>query len=521
MKNFFLVLVFLAAFLFIGSMYIKKEIQEKIKSIPNLQCEEIALSFWSNSIDLNGLSILINLALENKKNQESLDIRSSKISLRRISYWKLLMRKELQLTSVIVQDVSVATISKKKDNPEVTKIPQKERLLNKILVKEFIVQKGKLDLQYKNFKTIDLDNFTSNISNFQIDLKKDVLNLDWDAITFSGKGLQLDNEESDCKLLAATLDLKRDSTLMIHDLKWKPKFSKATYLDRHPYRKALVNLKVAKLQVAGLNIKDVFLNKKIQLREIETEGADLHIYSDKNTPLCPDCIRVYPYERLQNSSWLIDIDSFKIKNLNLTLQTLAEDKEKTGQLAWKEVYASIYNITNNPLKTTTHRNTVADIQATFLKDSKMEVHLEFPNFKKNQPYRFCGNVEKVKLKQINTFLVFAKNLRIKQGYVKRFSFDGSGDLTKASGKVKLQYEDLAIELIKKDNTPRKLLSNMVNKLLTKRELSKEGELLQEGKMYFEREKQKSFFANWWFSLQSGLKSIILPDLILKEELKTK
>jgi len=61
---------------------------------------------------------------------------------------------------------------------------------------------------------------------------------------------------------------------------------------------------------------------------------------------------------------------------------------------------------------------------------------------------------------------------------------------------------------------------IANSLIGKESNPAKENILRQGKIFFERDESKSFINNWWKAMQSGIKSTVLPNILLSEELES-
>ncbi|MFK7978412.1 MAG: hypothetical protein AB8G86_00395 [Saprospiraceae bacterium] len=503
---------------FLLSLYIKKNALEKITDIPGIACENVAFNPFSGCLELEQLSIQRPIG---EKESEVLDLITTKVKIHGLSYWQYLKNDKVFVNEVLFADLAIKVKANKEEMTVERDSQAKRNTPEEILVKKIRIENGQLAVQNEQFKQLQLDTFSTNIDNFQFLIKKDSQQINWSKFEFLSKQFLLNEQKSDNRLLASSIELTANNKLSIQDFRWQPKYSKSNYLDHHPYRKARLDVKIPSVEVFQFSLHDLLFKKSLKAQSIVAKDGALKIYTDKNKVACPDCLKTYHYEDFIDSELKIGIDSIQIKNSLIVLEELGAGKQKAGKLDWSKVYASIYNLTNHPAEALTKPTTVADIQAIFVDDGQVDLHFEFPNFDKNADYRFYGNLDRVKLKDINSFLVFSKRFRIKQGVVSKFAFNGRGNLQGASGEMKLRYKDLALQLLNKDRSPRKFLSKIANTLIGNKNNPNKDEKLRKGIMYFERDLQKSFISNWWRTMQTGIKSTMLPNILLPKELEHK
>lgn len=503
---------------FLLSFSVKKIALEKITNIPGITCKNVGFNPLSGCLNLEELTIQRPIC---EKESEVLNLITTKVQIHGLSYWQYLKNDKVIVNEVLFADLAIRVEANKQGVMVQRDSQAKSNTPEEILVKNFRIENGQLSAQNKQFKQLQVDTFSTNIEDFQFLTKNDSQQINWNKLEFLSKQFLMNEQKSDNRLLASSIELSANSKLSIQDFRWQPKYGKSKYLNHHQYRKARLDVKIPNLEIFQFPIHDLLFKQTLKAQSIVAEDGALKIYTDKNKEACPDCLKTYHYEDFIDSELKIGIDSIQIKNSLIVLEELGTGKQKAGKLDWSKVYASIYNLTNYPKEALTKPNTIADIQAIFVDDGQVDLHFEFPNFDKNADYHFYGTLDRVKLKEINSFLVFSKRFRIKQGVVSKFAFNGRGNLQGASGEIELRYKDLSLQLLNKDRSPRKFLSKIANTLIGNKNNPDKEEKLRKGIMYFERDLQKSFISNWWRTMQTGIKSTMLPNFLLPKKLEHK
>ncbi|MFK8101174.1 MAG: hypothetical protein AB8G15_01565 [Saprospiraceae bacterium] len=85
---------------------------------------------------------------------------------------------------------------------------------------------------------------------------------------------------------------------------------------------------------------------------------------------------------------------------------------------------------------------------------------------------------------------------------------------------RFEQDNLTISVMNNQKTKRKnFLSRLVNRLTIKKNNVAGTRRYEKGKIHYVRKKRGSIFHQWWHSIQSGLRSIILADILLEKELR--
>jgi len=307
-------------------------------------------------------------------------------------------------------------------------------------------------------------------------------------------------------------DLKVDSFRLV------PLYRKDNWSQQFEYKKSRLDLRLPQLLASGVNFREALQSKKIKFEKLQLVGGQLEVFIDKNKPLCPDCYKAFPQEKLLKSASIIDIDLIEVKKSNIVVIIEKEDK---GKVQFEEVYASIYNVTNDSLKIKENESVKADVITQFMGSTKMEVQFEFLLNSPSFVYRYDAQVAAMDLRKLNDIFTFKRAVNIKSGQMKSANINVRGDNHQASGEMEMVYEDFKIELMKKEKQrPKALVSGLINGLIMRSNNQKEEKDYQKGKIFYKRASNRSIFHQWAHAAQTGMQSILLPDFLLSEELKS-
>jgi hypothetical protein len=92
----------------------------------------------------------------------------------------------------------------------------------------------------------------------------------------------------------------------------------------------------------------------------------------------------------------------------------------------------------------------------------------------------------------------------------RFAFNGNRE--RASGTFAIEYEDLKVDIYKKDGKKKNKLISAVGNLLVKNDTDGD---LKKVDVSVERSKDKSVFNFLWKFVMEGLKQTVLPKVVVK------
>lgn len=506
------ILLVLTACIFTGiTYYTHSHVSQRIADSSGISCNEISINLLSGCIDLHDLEIVQDL-----KDAEQLTLRSTKAHIHGLSYWKYLRQNKVAVKNLVFENLDIEVSPYLDENPT---IPQEKTAESsppsEIFIKSFQILDGRLNVKDNQFNKIEIDSFSTEVSAVQYFPERDSAQVEWGISEFWSNNLRINIKDKHYLLASDEIKLTTNKELSILNMEWQPKRNKENFTKSLSCRKPRLDIKLQSLNIYPFSVEEILFENRFRVSNIVIGNGDLEVFSDKTKEACTDH-KMYFYEKLAETDLQIHVDSITIKKSKITFEELRHD-DNSGELTWNDVYASIYDLSNMP--ETQKSNTYVNIQANFVEESKLKVNFTFPNFSSVKNYKYDGTLDHIELTKLNRFLNFSNRLRIKTGELNQLTFKGEGNSKSSSGTMELLYKDLGVALLKKDGSRRKFLSKLSNVLINNRNNPDAKNELRIGRMYSERNTEKSFISNWWMTLQSGMKSTILPNFLLPDELE--
>ena len=111
--------------------------------------------------------------------------------------------------------------------------------------------------------------------------------------------------------------------------------------------------------------------------------------------------------------------------------------------------------------------------------------------------------------KLNPTVYPAIGMKFKNGKLDGINFNFSGNSTRTKGELTMLYEDLEVELFKKNDSENKTISWVANTFVKKSNPNKSGKTIV-GQIDFERIKYKGIGNYLWKSIQSGIVNSMAP-----------
>lgn len=267
------------------------------------------------------------------------------------------------------------------------------------------------------------------------------------------------------------------------------------------------NINLRKINLEGLNPEKLIENHELWLTKLELDSLQMEAFRDVRLPMGPKPDTKLPGDMIAGIPIPLHCDSFILHHANIRYTERAVESTEAGHVDFTGLQAMSRNFTNidSLLEAPVHM----DVKAKLFDQAMMSAQLTFASSKFPHTYRMKGELEPMPFTAFNSMLQPALSARIHDGIIHRLAFDFTYDNDVSNGSLLLDYDNVKIEVLKRENQKdRKIQSALVNVLVHEHN-HPDDKKYRQGTIGFERDKKKSVFNFWWKSILSGIKSVMV------------
>ena len=521
--GFGIVLFLILVGLFGISFYVQSQLENRLSSINHFKYDNLQVSWRLGNIRINNFSFSPTLP-EDSTRQTDKAIICKVLHIGGIHWWDLIRNKKLIVNTLSLDKLKInVDYPKNISNITLTDSSSSKANINEILIKKIKLNDADLAFAKSNTFQMNVQHVNGEVRGFEIFPERDSRKIEIkkiDVRTGAGHFTKVDglyNLNWDNLVVNST-----DKIGQIQNLQLQSKISKTQWKSKIQPKKSRLDITVPQVTATNFNGRLLFFSPGLIADELTVENAKMEIYSDESMIPCANCYKPFIHELLLELNIPVELKKIILKQCNIELELLAKNADQAGKISFENLYASIYNIHNTPDLLKKSKTITAEVRSNFMGKSALKVNFDFILSKPNYPYRFKGDLEQLDLVELNSLLRFSSTVIIKSGQLNKLKFDVTADNQLAQGDMEFNYENFKIQLIDKEtNKPKKLLSSIVNTIGLKNNNTLESSNFKEGKMYYPRKRNHAIFHQWWYTIQSGLKSTLLPELLNSEQLDSK
>ncbi|MFV8226324.1 hypothetical protein [Christiangramia aquimixticola] len=486
------------AVLALGLLVANNILEAKIKKGIEANLDNIQATYRKVDVKiLNRSAEVFDARLSIKGKQLSLDL----IRLENINLYEYIVNKNVEVGKLIINDPNVKIFdlpSRSKDSIA----PKKSKSFkNKIFINKVNINGGSLkifekdSLQHRLFakiRAIDLKDVLIDSASLKAKL----------PFIFSPGQIKIDSIFYDLDQLQVLSTGKiqiKDQDLGVKNLQILPKYSKAGHQKYLKNEKDRYILKIDSLALNSFKWDPENEESRFQSENTLISNFHFEIYRDKLKPDETSYKSLYS-KMLRDLPIKLKLDHVKLVNGYLKYEERLHANREPGVVDFSNLNGEIENITNFDLDRKDFPTTRVRARANFMKSAPLSIDWSFKVNNKSDYFRISGEMGNLSAEQMNQFLKPAMNVEA-HGEILKMNFVYTGNSTKATGDMRLEYKDFKVEVLQKDKQKKnKLVSALANLLVKNKALNDKAEYKE---ITYERDQTKSFWNYFWNLIRKG------------------
>lgn len=526
LRAFFLLVIILGIILFfiarradrIVEPYVRSLLEQNKPMNHRIEYNKIRLNLVNRSIIVTDVRIYPDSSLV-KDEHLQMKVSVDKIRLTNFKILKLLLHKKLSVGDLIlVKPVAAMYLPLKthhEDETEVVKdtvIKQKAPLLGSISLERVTLDGGTFSLFHKDVKIAGSDDI--NFVAEQISLVKNKLDepigYSYGDVKVNLSDINLDFETGLYNMSLEHFILnKQDSSVVLKGFRMIPKYNKGEFEENLEFQNDRFDVKIGIVNIEGIGYRRLLDGQPLEISKIHLDDLNADIYRDKNVRIDSNHFPQFYNESFLKINKPVRLDTVLVSNSVIKYGEVAEGKEKAGEILLEDFNLHVYDL-SNILTDSIVPEMHLFINAKVMGEGSLNAELVLPLTGRLHDFECSGSVGSMKLNPLNDMLEPSINMKFNKGDLNRMTFAFSANDNISSGWMEFLYQDLDIELLKKD--PDKqwgFISRMANAVALSNNPAP-GKELKIVTVGYERNKYKGLINYVWKTIQSGMINTILP-----------
>lgn len=305
------------------------------------------------------------------------------------------------------------------------------------------------------------------------------------------------------ELSAAFADLENEQ-MEIDSLRISPRYERQEFQQKIPFQKTRADLVVPRVEIRGMKLYSLEEGMVFRASALVLDSADLELYRDKRLPENPVIKPMYS-KMIRDLSPGLAVDSVLVRGGQIRYEILFGDQREAGKIYFEDLDGEILHVTNQGMYQEEFPGTRVKAEARFMEKTKVGLHWSFSVDAPDDAFHVAGFLSRIGEEDMNLFLKPAFHVSV-QGAIEELRFDFSGDDYKASGEMRMMYDELKFEWLKEDGQEKHKVLSAVTNMFLKNKMTGPAE---KENIEVERVRTKSFWAYLWKMIQTGSLEFLL------------
>ncbi len=313
----------------------------------------------------------------------------------------------------------------------------------------------------------------------------------------------------------------KNKLLQIKDFKVMPLEKKLQHSKKLGYQIDRIDIKTKQISLQNINIEKLLNEQSIVASSLNIDSLNFEALRDKRVPREGNQKKALPQELMRELGFIINIDSIHVRSANLRYGEMMPNGQQPGYVYFNKLNGSIYNLTNDSLN---GKKTKLTATALVMGEGYAQAELETDILDPNNSFSFKGSLGQMPLTAFNNMLTPTEFMTIEKGILYKMYFTVNANENFSEGELLAKYENFKVALAEghskksESKVGEALKSFIINNFIFKSRNTGSIDELRKGKIYFERDKERSIINYCWKSLLSGIKPLLLTtngELVVK------
>ncbi|WP_299760539.1 hypothetical protein [uncultured Pontibacter sp.] len=520
-----LLFVGLFAFTFWLESKIENMVAKQSNGVYRLQLYGLETSPFLGSLSVDSLSLAPDYKRWEELNGKGqqvprtlLDLRTNGISMRRLSYAKVLFSQDVVLDELAVQQPNMVMTVMRQDTTTTHK-PLHETLkgfMNGLAIGKIDVNQASLHYRSgaQSDTMLSVQRFLLTVTDFKLN-----------SASFHAKdrayyAQKYEVQATDASFLlpdglykATTDSLFVNSVtgeIIVKKIQLNPLVGPAALARAKGEAVTHQELKVEQVACKGMDFGKHSRSNEVRIKYVLVQTPSLIAFKDKQHFNIKGK-KPMPHEMVQSIKTPFLIDSLELKNGYARYAELVPEAAERGHITFHKLNAVATNISNIPEQISMEKPAVIKASTMVMDRAKLEVTARIPLLHKNGYHTLEGTIGEANLQMLNPILIPTAFVRMESGQVRSGSFKAELNDSEANGNLTLLYSNLKIDLLTKGSggeqgLGKNVLSFLANTVAIKDANPSEGEKPRIGTIMVNRDPQRSFLSYWKDCISSGFLS---------------
>jgi len=303
----------------------------------------------------------------------------------------------------------------------------------------------------------------------------------------------------------------RQKELRINSFDIIPDAGEQQFVNKFNYQKDRYEVHLQGISLKNIVMNDL-LDNKLTASNLVIENTLAKIYHDLHKPLREKSkVGNYPSQLLQKINLPINISTATLKNIYIEYRENEIVSDSIGVVSFTNSKLNITNITNVAEAIQKNNQLNISFESNILNSIPISGNFKFLLNSNQGEFITSGHTAAFEASKLNKISIPMALIKINSGKINSIEFNFKGNDTSATGNFVMKYEDLKVDVLKRDKNTKEMKKRGFASLaanLAVKNSNPASSGLRKATPQYQRNIYKSFFNLVWKAIFTGMKETV-------------
>ncbi len=279
--------------------------------------------------------------------------------------------------------------------------------------------------------------------------------------------------------------------LAVDSINYHPLLSRDSAIRSSPYQMDYIDFTVGNAVFSGINLDKAFNENHLYIQKADLSRPSINVYRDKLQPFLFGTRKKLFTEQIKDIDMPVSIDKIEIHEGEVSYTEKTAKSRQEGNLRLTHLDGNIINFKNNQFLPADSLS--VSIAGSLLDKTSFDIKISESYLDPLYGFLLKLIIQPSQLNILNPLLAPLSNVKFVLGDLDKFDMNAIGNDNIAYGDMKFYYHNLRIQLLKNGGTEKASFIKRAESDLVNFFFLKNKNTSGTGRIYFERQKDYSFF----------------------------
>lgn len=256
--------------------------------------------------------------------------------------------------------------------------------------------------------------------------------------------------------------IRFDSVMMVS------RYDRKTFAANQIFQADQLDVTIPVLNLEGISYREAIFRSRYTLEKLQLQNPQILVYKDKTLSPDTSTYKSMPAQAIESLRFYLNIDTIQFSDGFVKYEERSQIIDANGEIYFDRLNGKITGFSNDEDFRNFGGSLKIDVQARLMAEADVSLNAFFPLNSEEQDFVVIASMNTLDAVSLNPLIQPLTRMQAKGGVLQQLQMNVKGNDKEAYGQMMLHYEDLKIEVLKKNMQESNLASFLANSILIKK-----------------------------------------------------